>query len=131
MYTAAPTDIPESHRMGRPTPARVIRDVLDRIGDRWSAIVLAELSDGPRRYGELRRSISGISQRMLTYSLRGLERDGMISRTVRPTTPPQVEYALTEVGHELHLTLTTVEDWALANHDYIQNSRARYDRRRA
>src|ERR1700754_4936713 len=75
-----------------------IRDVLDRLGDKWSVLVIVELAQGMRRFRQLPRALPGISQRMLTLSVRRLERDGLISRTVHPTVPPQVEYELTEMG---------------------------------
>ena len=105
-----------------------VRDVLDRVGDKWSALVVRELSSGPHRFGVLRRSIEDISQRMLTETLRHLQRDGFISRKVIPTTPPQVEYALTEMGQSLHFALNGLASWAAQNHDAIRNARSRFDK---
>jgi len=104
-----------------------VRDVLDRVGDKWSALVVRELSSGPRRFGVLRRAIEDISQRMLTETLRHLLRDGFIMRTVIPTSPPQVEYALTEMGQSLHFALGGLANWAAQNHDAIRAARSRFD----
>ena len=87
--------------MHLPADCRAVSDVLARIGDKWSVLVVSRLGDGPLRFSELRRSIGGISQRMLTLTLRGLERDGLITRTVFPTIPPRVDYALTPLGRDL------------------------------
>ncbi len=105
-----------------------VRDVLDRIGDKWSVLVVMLLSDGPRRFSELRRAIDGISQRMLTLTLRQLERDGLVSRTVHATVPPRVDYALTEVGETLRGPITALAQWSEANRAYVARSRAEYDR---
>src|ERR1700716_936019 len=80
-----------------------IRDVLDRIGDKWTVLVIVELAKGVRRFRELQRAIPGISQRMVTLTVRRLERDGLVSRSVYPTVPPQVEYELTDMGRSLHI----------------------------
>ena len=89
--------------MPRPSEdgCQVTRQILDRIGDKWSLYIIATLNDGSRRFNELKREIEGISQRMLTLSLRGLERDGLVTRTVFPTIPPRVDYALTPLGATL------------------------------
>src|SRR5690242_5690176 len=79
-----------------------MREVLDRIGDKWSVLVVVELAAGVRRFRQLQRAVPGISQRMLTLTVRRLERDGLLTRSVYPTVPPQVEYELTEIGHSLH-----------------------------
>jgi DNA-binding HxlR family transcriptional regulator len=104
-----------------------IRDVLDRVGDKWSALIVRELRDGPRRFGVLRRSIEDISQRMLTETLRNLQRDGFITRTVIPTTPPQVEYALTPLGNSLQQALSVLAEWSAANHGAIRSARHQFD----
>lgn len=97
-------------------PARMVlgpaRDVLERIGDRWSLLVLQELEGGPVRFTALRRSISDISQRMLAQTLRRLEQDGYVSRTVFPTVPPRVDYDLTELGRSLLVPVTALIRWA-------------------
>src|ERR1700723_3030312 len=87
--------------MHLPTDCRAITEILARIGDKWSVLVGTRLGDKPMRFNELRRSIGGISQRMLTLTLRGLERDGLLTRTMFPTIPPRVDYALTPLGHSL------------------------------
>jgi DNA-binding HxlR family transcriptional regulator len=104
-----------------------IRDVLDRVGDKWSSLILLALNQGPKRFGVLRREIEDISQRMLTETLRNLQRDGFISRTVFPTTPPQVEYALTPLGESLQGTLGVLAEWSRQNHDAIRAARTVYD----
>ncbi|NUR87011.1 MAG: helix-turn-helix transcriptional regulator, partial [Nonomuraea sp.] len=94
----------EEGTLTRPTNTDVrceLRDVLDRVGDKWSVLVMSLLGGGPKRYSELQRAIDGISQRMLTLTLRSLERDGLVTRTVTPTSPPRVDYALTAVGETL------------------------------
>ena len=105
-----------------------IRDVLDRIGDAWSVLVITTLESGPCRFNQLRRDVEGISQRMLTVTLRHLERDGLVSRTVIPSTPPQVEYALTETGRSLCAPLKVLADWAGSNQGVIRGARRQYDR---
>src|SRR3954451_11089622 len=89
-----------------------VRDVLDRIGDKWSVLVISLLGAGPLRFMELKRSIGLVSQRMLTRTLRGLERDGLITRTVHPVVPPRVDYELTEVGHGLEGITAELAQWA-------------------
>jgi DNA-binding HxlR family transcriptional regulator len=107
------------------------RAVLDRVGDKWSLYVIHLLGGGTRRFRDLRRMIDGISQRMLTVTLRGLERDGLITRTVHPTVPPQVEYTLTAMGHTLLDTVCTLVEWADDHVSDIESARADYDRRYA
>lgn len=103
------------------------RDVLDRVGDKWSALIVHSLVAGPRRFGALRREIVDISQRMLTETLRHLQRDGLVSRTVYPTTPPAVEYALTPLGHSLHGALDILAQWSAHNHGTIRSARVVFD----
>ncbi len=103
-----------------------IRDVLDRIGDKWSTLLVFTLAERSHRFGELRRAIPDISQRMLTQTLRELQEDGLISRTVHPTTPPSTEYALTDLGHSLIEPLTALARWAESRHDQIKQARADY-----
>ncbi|MFC7546103.1 winged helix-turn-helix transcriptional regulator [Plantactinospora sp. GCM10030261] len=104
-----------------------LREVLDRVGDRWSVLVLSLLEDGPRRYSDLRRAIDEISQRMLTLTLRGLQRDGLVTRTVTPSTPPSVHYALTGPGRTLSTEVGALLHWARQHRDYIEEHRMRYD----
>jgi DNA-binding HxlR family transcriptional regulator len=106
---------------------RAVSDVLGRVGDKWSVLIITMLGDGPRRFNELKRMVSGVSQRMLTLSLRGLERDGLIIRTVTPSTPPRVDYELTELGRSLLGTVSALSAWALANRGAIEKARAAYD----
>lgn len=108
-----------------------IRDVLDRIGDAWSLLTMIELSKGPGRFNALLRVIDGISQRMLSVTLRNLERDGLVTRTVLPSAPPQVEYALTEMGFDLIAHLEPMRQWAVSNQSAVQAARAEYDTRAA
>ena len=104
-----------------------VREVLNRVGDKWSVFIVGLLADGPKRFSELRRTIEGISQRMLTLTLRGLERDGLVTRTVYPTIPPRVEYQLTELGRTLRKPIQSLAKWAQENRERIQQSRNRYD----
>ncbi|MFD7653622.1 winged helix-turn-helix transcriptional regulator [Actinosynnema sp. NPDC059797] len=104
-----------------------IRDVLDRIGDKWSVLVIVELAGGPRRFRELQRAIDGISQRMLTLTVRRLERDGLVLRTAYPTVPAQVDYRLTETGSGLTHLVKALADWSLAHREVIAEARSRYD----
>ena len=108
-----------------------VRNVLDRIGDAWSLLVILNLRDGPNRFNALKRSIGDISQRMLAVTLRHLERDGLVSRKVLPTNPPQVEYALTKLGHSLVRPIDTLALWAVDNHATIRRARKAYDARAA
>ncbi len=110
-----------------PTRPCAIRDVLDRVGDKWSVQVIERLGGGPRRFNELRRSVEGLSQRMLTVTLRGLERDGYLTRTVFPTVPPRVEYDLTELGRSLLVPLRALALWAREHRDAVQRARGRFD----
>ena len=108
-----------------------VREVLDRVGDKWSVLIVGMLKDGPMRFSELRRSIDAISQRMLTLTLKALERDGLVARTVYPTVPPRVEYALTDHGRTLLEPITALATWAQENRLAIQGARAKYDAREA
>jgi DNA-binding HxlR family transcriptional regulator len=109
----------------------LLREVLARIGDKWSVIVICRLDGQPRRFNELRRLAEGITQRMLSSTLRHLERDGLVRRTVYATVPPQVEYALTERGRSLHTILYQLVGWTDGHLTGIQASRAAYDGRHA
>ncbi|MBV7393335.1 winged helix-turn-helix transcriptional regulator [Mameliella sediminis] len=104
-----------------------VRDVLDRVGQKWTLLILIALENGPQRFSALQRKVGDISKRMLTQTLRDLERDGMISRTVYPTKPPAVEYALTDLGRSALLPIAQLSDWASANHDAIRAARAAFD----
>jgi DNA-binding HxlR family transcriptional regulator len=104
-----------------------IREVLNRVGDKWSLQVIGQLGEGAQRFGELRRGVEGISQRMLTLTLRMLERDGLITRTVLPTSPPTVEYELTALGRTLIEPVRALAEWARAHREEIAAARKRFD----
>ncbi|MEV6964723.1 helix-turn-helix domain-containing protein [Hamadaea sp. NPDC051192] len=104
-----------------------VRDVLDRVGDKWTLNVVYQLRDGSRRFTDLKRSIEGISQRMLTVTLRNLERDGLVERTVHAVVPPRVDYELTEMGQTLLKTAWELIDWAERHAEDIAHARVRYD----
>src|ERR1700719_4831439 len=112
---------------GLPADCRAISDVLARVGDKWSVLVVTRLGSGSMRFNELRRSIGGISQRMLTLTLRGLERDGLVTRTVFPTIPPRVDYALTPLGRDLLTPVSALGEWATRNQTKIARARERFD----
>ncbi|WP_030438399.1 winged helix-turn-helix transcriptional regulator [Actinoplanes subtropicus] len=103
------------------------RQLLDRIGDTWSVLVVVTLAEGIHRYTELAKRIEGVSPKMLTQTLRGLERDGLITRTVHPVVPPRVDYALTELGHSLYALVEGLEKWAETHIEDVQAARAAYD----
>ncbi len=106
-----------------------LRDVLNRVGDKWSVLVVVLLKDGRLRFSDLRRSIEGISQRMLTHTLRQLERDGLVERTVYPSVPVRVEYELTALGRTLIEPLAALAQWAESHREVILSARAAYDDR--
>src|ERR1700677_1836475 len=110
-----------------PGDCRAIGDVLARVGDKWSVLVVTRLGEGQLRFNELRRSIGGISQRMLTLTLRGLERDGLITRTVFPTIPPRVDYALTPLGRDLLNPVSALGAWAISNQAKVARAREQFD----
>ncbi|WP_406487459.1 winged helix-turn-helix transcriptional regulator [Streptomyces phaeochromogenes] len=104
-----------------------VREVLDRVAGKWSVMIIVAAAHGPIRFTELERSVEGISRRMLTLTLRNLERDGLVTRTVHPTVPPKVEYELTPVARELHASLLGLTDWAERHRVTIAEARASYD----
>jgi DNA-binding HxlR family transcriptional regulator len=108
---------------------RGVASILARVGDKWSVLVIMTLRERPKRFNELKREIGGISQRMLTLTLRGLERDGLITRTVFPTIPPRVDYELTELGHGLAKPVQALGEWAQSHRDAIEGARGRFDQR--
>src|SRR5271157_1343746 len=110
-----------------PSDCRAVSDVLARVGDKWSVLVVTRLGGGPLRFNELRRAIGGISQRMLTLTLRGLERDGLVTRTAFPTIPPRVDYALTRLGRSLLDPVSALGLWARRNRSAIADARRRFD----
>ncbi|MEO8779417.1 MAG: helix-turn-helix domain-containing protein [Rhodanobacter sp.] len=103
------------------------RNILDRVGDKWSVYIVVTLSEGPQRFNEMKRAIEGISQRMLTLTLRGLERDGLITRTAFPTIPPRVDYELTALGRTLLVPITALKVWADESQGAIRLARVAYD----
>jgi DNA-binding HxlR family transcriptional regulator len=110
-----------------PEDCRTISEVLARVGDKWTVLVVGELGNGPKRFNEIRRGLGSISQRMLTLTLRGLERDGLITRTVFPTVPPRVDYELTRLGKSLLEPVNGLALWARQNREVIQQARVRFD----
>ena len=108
---------------------RGVASVLARVGDKWSVFVIMLLGKGPRRFNELKRMVGGISQRMLTLTLRGLERDGLVTRTVFPTIPPRVDYELTDLGRGLSKPVEALGRWAMEHQTEIEDARTRFDRR--
>jgi DNA-binding HxlR family transcriptional regulator len=104
-----------------------VRQILDRVGDKWSLLVIGLLGEGDRRFNEIRRRVDGISQRMLAVTLRGLERDGLVTRTVYPTVPPKVEYSLTVMGRTLLSTVCELVEWADQYASDVDTARTRYD----
>lgn len=118
------TDHPLEHRSEQ---CMRVSEVLARVGDKWSILIVATLGDGPRRFSELKRAVDGISQRMLTLTVRGLERDGLITRTVTPSIPPRVDYALTELGRSLLEPVKALGEWAIANRTTVDAARHAFD----
>jgi DNA-binding HxlR family transcriptional regulator len=114
-----------------PDTCHALNDLLARVGDKWTVLVVGTLCSGPMRFNEIRRAVDGISQRMLTLTLRGLERDGLVTRTVFPTIPPRVDYELTELGRTLKEPLNTLAEWARANRDTVAEARETFDRKAA
>ncbi|RUR66220.1 transcriptional regulator [Variovorax guangxiensis] len=124
MHMPAPPDEP-----GTNEHCRKVNQMLGRMGDKWTILAITMLEQKPRRFNELKRLIGGISQQMLTRTLKALERDGMVTRTVHPTVPPQVEYALTELGHSLASPLMNLATWVLDHLGQIELHRASHDER--
>ncbi|MBS7668375.1 helix-turn-helix transcriptional regulator [Croceicoccus sp. 1NDH52] len=106
-----------------------VTDMMSRVGDKWSMQVVMKLGEEPRRFNELRRAVDGISQRMLTRTLRNLERDGLVSRKVTPSVPPRVDYSLTALGKSLWDPVTMLSRWVMDNRIQIESARAEYDAR--
>ena len=110
-----------------PEDCRAVSEVLSRVGDKWTVLVVSTLGDGPKRLNELRKALGSISQRMLTLTLRALERDGLVTRTVFPTIPPRVDYELTRLGRSLLDPVSELGLWARKNRTAIQDARRRFD----
>jgi DNA-binding HxlR family transcriptional regulator len=112
---------PESH------DCKAVSGILGRVGDKWSVLIIMRLGDGSRRFNEIKRMIGGISQRMLTLTLRNLERDGLVNRTVTPSIPPRVDYELTDLGRDLLIPVAALGQWAIRHQPCIQAARAHFD----
>jgi len=110
-----------------PEDCRAVSEVLSRVGDKWTILVVGELGEGARRFNEIRKALGSISQRMLTLTLRGLERDGFVTRTVFPTVPPRVDYELTELGQSLQKPICELATWALENVEAIHEAQRKFD----
>jgi DNA-binding HxlR family transcriptional regulator len=106
---------------------RAVSAILSRIGDKWSVLIISRLGKGPRRFNEIKRMIGGISQRMLTLTLRNLERDGLVKRTVTPSVPPRVDYELTALGQDLLGPIRALGDWAIQHQPCIEAARTQFD----
>ena len=111
-----------------PEDCRAISQVLARVGDKWTVLVVSNLGDGPKRFNELRKALGSISQRMLTLTLRGLERDGLVTRTAYPTIPPRVDYELTKLGRSLLEPVNGLSGWARKHRLAMEDARDRFDR---
>jgi len=109
-----------------PDDCRAVSEVLSRVGDKWTILVVGELGQGRKRFNEIRRALGSISQRMLTLTLRGLERDGLVTRTVFPTVPPRVDYELTKLGRSLLEPVSGIGLWARQNREHIEEARRRF-----
>jgi len=110
------------------TPAcTAVHHILARVGDKWTVLVVSYLGNRSMRFNELKRAINGISQKMLTSTLRSLERDGFVTRTVFPTIPPRVDYELTDLGRDLLIPVRGLGDWAIKNEQRVRDARARFD----
>src|SRR5258706_14627982 len=110
-----------------PEDCRALGEILARVGDKWTVLVVGVLGDGPKRFSEIRRALGSISQRMLTLTLRGLERDGLVTRTVFPTIPPRVDYELTRLGRGLANPVQALGQWAFAHLPEIEAARTKVD----
>ncbi|MHB1102769.1 MAG: winged helix-turn-helix transcriptional regulator [Devosia sp.] len=110
-----------------PHDCRPVGEILDQIGGKWTVLIINRLGHGPMRFSEIKRALGGISQKMLTATLRDLERDGFVRRTVTPTIPPRVDYELTDLGQELHIPLNVLGDWAVRNRDRVLRAREQFE----
>jgi DNA-binding HxlR family transcriptional regulator len=127
MKTAQEGTRPIPGNLHVPEDCRAVSEVLSRVGDKWTVLVVSTLGDGPKRFNELRKALGSISQRMLTLTLRALERDGLVTRTVFPTNPPRVDYELTRLGRSLLEPVSELGLWARKNRPAIQDARRRFD----
>ncbi len=122
---ATPARIPKN--LHAPEDCRAVSEVLSRVGDKWTVLVVSTLGDGPKRFNELRKALGSISQRMLTLTLRALERDGLVTRMVFPTIPPRVDYELTKLGRSLLEPVSELGAWARRNRAAIVDARRKFD----
>lgn len=125
------TPRPSAGLVHDPGNCQDVSEVLARVGDKWSVLIVMMLGDGPRRFNELKRLVGGISQRMLTLTLRSLERDGLVTRTMFPTIPPRVDYELTALGRSLRTPVQALGQWAIEHKTTIRNARQLFDARNA
>ena len=107
---------------------KALGNILDRVGDKWTVMVVGILSEGPMRFNALERAVAGVSHRMLTLTLRGLERDGLVKRTAFATVPPRVDYELTKLGHTLIAPLNVLAEWVRVNQGAVERARASFDK---
>lgn len=126
MKPAAKTAVP--HKPDADT-CKALGNILDRVGDKWTVMVVGNLSAGPMRFNELQRAVAGVSHRMLTLTLRGLERDGLVKRTAFATVPPRVDYELTKLGHSLEPPLEILAEWVQTNRAAVESARKAFDQR--
>lgn len=119
--------LPENSDVTKACPA--VNAILSRIGDKWSVLIVMELAKSARRFNELKRDVAGVSQRMLTLTLRGLERDGLVSRKVFDTVPPKVEYALTDLGRSLQEPVMALGNWAILHRERIHAAQSAFDKK--
>ena len=129
MLSPSHTQGTTARRSQLPGACAAVSSILSRIGDKWTVLIVMNLAAGPRRFNEIKRTIGGISQRMLTLTLRGLERDGLVTRTMFPTIPPRVDYELTDLGHSLRIPIEALGDWAFTHIPTIERARAAFDGR--
>jgi DNA-binding HxlR family transcriptional regulator len=122
-----PTSTTNASQKPSAQTCKALGNILDRVGDKWTVMVVGNLSDGPMRFNALQRAVAGVSHRMLTLTLRGLERDGLVSRTDFATVPPRVDYELTKLGHSLKEPLEILAQWAQANRSAIERARKAFD----
>ncbi len=125
--TVPPPDYPPIDHTS--TDCRAVSSVLARVGDKWSVLIIVLLGGGTRRFNEIKRMVGGISQRMLTLTLRGLERDGLVTRTIYPTVPPRVDYELTALGRSLRAAVEPLGQWAAGHVQDIHTARTSFDRK--
>lgn len=131
MVAEGETVLVQNEKLGRDPNCAAVNDILSSIGDKWTVLIVVTLSKGPMRFNEVRRQVGGISQRMLTLTLRGLERDGLATRTVYPTVPPRVDYALTELGKTLIPPIKAVAGWAIEHREEVADARSNFDAAKA